>query len=411
MKFQRGLTCEVVAMETLSDNYGKLVFLQSDRTLSFHAPYGTHYNIRIPKFGRDIAYNWDNCDLYVAASGDEIYRLNLELGQFREPFKTNMSGCNKIHVNPVHSLLGCGGEGLVCEFWDPRSRKAVSSLAIDPIASNGGPADVSAVRFDSDGLTLAVGTSSGFTFLYDIRSSSPLYCKEHQYGLPIVDISFHNSSRSVISTDKKICKIWERDEPTRGQILTNIEAPGDINAVLPIVDQRGPTGLIMFAGEQSRVMTYFVPQLGPAPRWCSFLEGITEELEEAASLNVYEDYKFVTRPELEELGAASLIGSATVKSYMHGFFLPMKLYTKLRAVSKPFEYEEYRRRRVQEEIEKRREKRIAPLKRLRKDKQLPKVNAALAEKLLQKGHTGKKAGTAAKDAAQVRVGIVIGGDG
>ena len=55
MKFQRGLICEVDARETLSDNYGKLVFLQADKTLNFHAPYGTHYIIRIPKFGRDIA--------------------------------------------------------------------------------------------------------------------------------------------------------------------------------------------------------------------------------------------------------------------------------------------------------------------------------------------------------------------
>lgn len=46
MKFQRGLTCEVVAFETLSDDFGKLVFLQSDRTLNFHAPYGTHYSVR-----------------------------------------------------------------------------------------------------------------------------------------------------------------------------------------------------------------------------------------------------------------------------------------------------------------------------------------------------------------------------
>ena len=80
MKFQRGLTCDVVAMETLSENFGKMVFLQSDRTLNFHAPYGTHYSIRVPKFGRDILYNWDDCDLYVAASGDELYRLNLETG-------------------------------------------------------------------------------------------------------------------------------------------------------------------------------------------------------------------------------------------------------------------------------------------------------------------------------------------
>ena len=31
MKFQRGLTCEVVAMESLSDDYGKMVLLQADR--------------------------------------------------------------------------------------------------------------------------------------------------------------------------------------------------------------------------------------------------------------------------------------------------------------------------------------------------------------------------------------------
>ena len=72
-------------METLSDNNGKLVFLQADKTLNFHAPYGTHYNIRIPKFGRDI---------------DEIYRLNLKSGQFKEPFQTNMTDCNKIQLTP-----------------------------------------------------------------------------------------------------------------------------------------------------------------------------------------------------------------------------------------------------------------------------------------------------------------------
>jgi ribosome biogenesis protein ENP2 len=46
MKFQRGLTCDVIAFECLSDDFGKLVFLQSDRTLNFHAPYGTHYSLR-----------------------------------------------------------------------------------------------------------------------------------------------------------------------------------------------------------------------------------------------------------------------------------------------------------------------------------------------------------------------------
>ena len=36
---------------------------------------------------------------------------------------------------------------------------------------------------------------------------------------------------------------------------------------------------------------YFVPSLGPAPRWCSFLEGLTEELEESAAPALYDDYR------------------------------------------------------------------------------------------------------------------------
>lgn len=41
--------------------------------------------------------------------------------------------------------------------------------------------------------------------------------------------------------------------------------------------------------------------LGPAPRWCAHLDSLTEELDEEAPA-VYDDYKFVTRQELEELG-------------------------------------------------------------------------------------------------------------
>ena len=37
------------------------------------------------------------------------------------------------------------------------------------------------------------------------------------------------------------------------------------------------------------MQAYFVPSLGPAPKWCSFLEGLTEELEENASPTLYDD--------------------------------------------------------------------------------------------------------------------------
>ena len=346
MKFQRGLTCEVVAFETLSDDFGKLVFLQADRTVSFHAPYGTHYSMRVPTFGRDLVYGWDNCDLYVASSSDEVYRINLESGEFKEPLKLGYSGCNKVAMGAVHPLLACGGERASVDFFDVRSSscRKVSSLRVDD-DHEGQAVQVTALKFDSDGLTLGVGTSTGNCLLYDLRSARPLHTKEHQYGLPIIDVSFHNTSRHVLSTDRKLVKIWERDEPSTGKILTNIETPADINAVHVVQDRRGPSGLIMLAGEQSRVMTYFIPQLGPAPRWASFLEGLTEELEEETNQTVWEDFKFVTRAEVEELGATALIGTPQLRGYMHGFFVEMKLYSKLRAVSRPFEYEEHRKKR------------------------------------------------------------------
>jgi len=48
-----------------------------------------------------------------------------------------------------------------------------------------------------------------------------------------------------------------------------------------------------------------VQSIGPAPRWCSFLDNLTEELEEDPEPVVYDDYKFVTTKNLEELGQGS----------------------------------------------------------------------------------------------------------
>lgn len=52
-----------------------------------------------------------------------------------------------------------------------------------------------------------------------------------------------------------------------------------------------------------------VQSLAPAPKWCAYLDSITEELEEEAQPAVYDDYKFVTRAELQALGVDHLIGS------------------------------------------------------------------------------------------------------
>jgi len=58
--------------------------------------------------------------------------------------------------------------------------------------------------------------------------------------------------------------------------------------------------------------------MGPAPRWCSFLDNLTEEIESEVVENVYDDYQFVTAKELAELGMEHLVGSNLLKGYMHG---------------------------------------------------------------------------------------------
>ena len=103
---------------------------------------------------------------------------------------------------------------------------------------------------------------------------------------------------------------------------------------------------------------FFIPEIGPAPKWCSFLENITEELEETKNYSVYEDFKFLSYKELEAIDAVNLIGTKFVKQYMHGYFMDWKLYKKLKALSEPFSYDKYLEDRKKEKMNKLTEERI-----------------------------------------------------
>lgn len=127
-------------------------------------------------------------------------------------------------------------------------------------------------------------------------------------------------------------------------------------------------GYLKEASDTARVQSYFVPSLGPAPRWCHFLEGLTEELEETAPV-VYDDYRFVTKPDLTRLGLDHLMGTPMLRAYMHGFFIDNRLYAKAKAVMEPFAYEAYRATAVAKKLEAERASRISLVKKL------PKVNA------------------------------------
>mmetsp|Transcript_13621 Transcript_13621/g.31920 ORF Transcript_13621/g.31920 Transcript_13621/m.31920 type:complete len:788 (-) Transcript_13621:944-3307(-) len=472
LKFERYLDSHIVDIVMLGEDYGKMAILQDDRTISFHAHYGAHEKVRIPKFGRGMAYESTTCELLVAGSGSEIYRLNLEDGRFSEPWtikplssKSNsVPNCSCISVSQSQPLASVGCDDGVVRFFDNRSPDSLRPfLKLDVRAVTKGmgffnnsstssyrnPFDITSVTHDPSGLHMAAGTSGGLVALYDVRSSKPLHVKEHKHGSPIHTLKFHPGSGCLLSSDDKLIKIWKyrstgdlvnnhavddsfNDTTFKhssdhlmsqtkkngiGAVIANVESTGKFSNFIMGGDEKDPTGnrsgLLLCTTDQPKLEAYYIPKIGLAPSWCSFLENVTEELEERdlkretdtngpsgdilvrdGQETVFENYKFVSHDDLEKLGVSDLIGTPLLKAYMHGFFMDNNLYNKVRAVANPFEYEEYRKKKVKERLEAKRASRIAP-KASNKLKQTP-VNPDLAERLQNKAQANSKSGKAAK---------------
>jgi ribosome biogenesis protein ENP2 len=327
-------------------------------------------------YGRDFSYHEASADLYFVGASTEISRLNLELGKFMMPLKTDVGDCNVncCEMNSFHNLFAAGTTlgHIVC--FDPRTRNRVGILDSSPhaIAENTDVQNlpgVTSIKF-KDHLCMAVGTATGQVLLYDLRSERPLLVKDHNFGLPIKDIEFHPQQNLVLSCDSRILKLWDINT---GKAFTSIE-PTDtkLNDLCIVRD----TGMLFLANEAPKILTYYIPALGPAPKWCAFLDSLTEELEENPTPTVYDDYKFLTRSELDGLGLSHLIGTDFVRAYMHGFFIDIRLYHKAKSISGDFMYDEYRQKKIREKIDMQTASRV-------KTQKLPKVNRALAEKLIE----------------------------
>jgi ribosome biogenesis protein ENP2 len=220
-------------------------------------------------------------------------------------------------------MVGIGTEDGVVECWDFRCHSRAGKLDVTGLSSaavasgnvfdsiSGGAKGCTALQFDTDGLTMGVGTADGYVHLYDLRRADKLLSKDHLYGEPVENIHFHNTSGNIISADRKAVRIWDRND---GTTLGTLEPDGAINGLEVWPD----SGLIFVPCDTHRIGTYLIPSLGPAPRWCSFLDTLTEELEEEKAPTVYEDYKFVAPEELETLGLARYKGTSLLKAYMHG---------------------------------------------------------------------------------------------
>ncbi|KAF8311441.1 hypothetical protein DL93DRAFT_2083171 [Clavulina sp. PMI_390] len=407
--------------------------LQADRTLELHTQGGLHHRTRIPKFGRCLAYSYPSCDALVGASGSDVYRLNLDQGRFLSPLELNNGGSedrvgavNCIDVNPAHQLWAFGTEGSdssggggTVEFWDPRSRSRLASLSMpwtslsgasslatsmpSALTSASSSPAVTALASRSDGLSLAVGTSTGHTLLYDLRSPRSYATKDQGYGLPIKHVGWVEGSGAkmagdgglVVSADRKVIKVWNRNEPQSN--FASITPATDVNSVHHLPG----TGMLMTANEGIQMTSYYIPQLGPAPRWCTFLDNITEEMEGDNVRNVYDDFKFVDRAEVDSLGLSHLVGTPALKPYMHGYFMALKLYDAARVIANPHAYAEARERVISDKMAKLADSRIRAAKGAGGKDGLPKVNRALAEKVLreEERERRKEAKRAARKAA------------
>lgn len=389
LSFARHTTSLNQSFQILSNDYTKSIHLQNDRKIEFHTPMGCHFETRVPRYGRDILYDRHSTEALIPAVGydadgnGEVFRMNLEQGRFMRSYHVDLGepdvgeglqgGINAASVNvgaiaeTTHNLLAFGTSIGTVEFWDPRSKARVARLA----GHDGG---VTALNFNPNGLSLATGSSNGIIQIFDLRRPVPLLRKDQGYGFAVhklIHMTTASQERKILSADKKIIKIW--DEAT-GEPWTSAEPTVDLNDVAWCKD----SGLILTANEGSAQHAFFIPQLGPAPKWCSFLDNLVEELAEEARPETYENYKFLTIPELKSLSLAHLIGKTNLlRPYMHGFFVASKLYDQARLIANPYVWEEERAKRVKDKIEKERESRIRGKKKV-------KVNQKLVDRLLKK---------------------------
>jgi ribosome biogenesis protein ENP2 len=399
LSFSRHTTALNHSFVLLSTDYSKSLHLQTDRRLEFHTPGGCHYQTRLPRYGRDLIYNKHSAEALVPAVGvngdgsGEVYRLNLEIGRYLKPYQIDVGGddmttvgggalqggINTGSVNTAaiaedsHNLLAFGTSIGTVEFWDPRSKSRVGILS-------GQEGEITALDFDRSGLSLVTGSSEGLIRIFDLRRPVPILQKDQGYGYPIktlIHMTTSSQEKKILSADKRIIKLWDEGD---GNAWTSVEPAVDINCVAWCKN----SGMILTANEGKQQHAFLIPQLGPAPKWCSFLDNLVEEMAEEAPMETYDNYKFLTLPELKQLNLGHLVGTTSLlRPYMHGYFVASKLYEEARLIANPYIWDEERTKRVKEKVEKERASRVRGGKKV-------KVNQNLVDKLLKKQERRKQ---------------------
>lgn len=399
LSFARHTTTLNHSFILLSNDYTKSLHLQHDRRLEFHTQGGCHYQTRLPRYGRDLVYDKASTEALIPAVGvnadglGEVYRLNLEIGRYMKPYQIEVGGddlttsgggalqggiftgsvnCAAI-AEESHNLSAFGTSIGTVEFWDSRSKARVGILS-------GQQGQITALDFDRSGISIATGSSEGMVQLYDLRRPVPILTKDQGYGFPIKTLMHMTTSsqeKKILSADKRIIKLWDE---TDGKAWTSVEPAVDINSVAWCKN----SGMLLTANEGKQQHAFFIPQLGPAPKWCSFLDNMVEEMAEEAPSETYDNYKFLTLPELKALNLGHLVGTTNLlRPYMHGYFVASKLYEQARLITNPYIWDDERTKRIKEKVEKERASRIRGGKKV-------KVNQNLVDKVLKRQERREK---------------------
>ncbi|KAF2860525.1 hypothetical protein K470DRAFT_216855 [Piedraia hortae CBS 480.64] len=384
LSFSRHTNDVNVSFVLIAEDGSKSVHLQGDRWVEVHNLMGRVGRVRVPRYGRDLGVDWRAAEVLVPTVGvgptgaGEVFRLNLELGRFVTPYGVDVGdgdggalqgGVHAGAVNCVdvaemsHGLLAFGTSIGSVELWDSRCRVKAAVLGVFD------GAETTAVRFHELGLGLATGGSNGVVQTYDLRSPRPVLRKEHGDGERIKGLRFlgqryGGTGDLLLSMDKSAIKIWDA---TNGDFWTSVEPDVDLNHVEWIPD----TGMLVAANEGVQQHAFFIPQLGPAPKWCAYLDHRVEEMaEDAEDPNafvpdkrvgeIYDNYVFLDMEQLRELQLDTLLGqkNSKLRPYMHGCFVPKDTYEVAKMTMNPVEGEEQRRKARLEKLEKERNSRV-----------------------------------------------------
>ncbi|KAH9260700.1 hypothetical protein BASA81_001167 [Batrachochytrium salamandrivorans] len=343
LKFERYCDSDIEDLEILSEDYSKFVLLSENRTLEFHTKFGVHEIVKIPHNGRSLSFDPETSDLYVATNSNLLQRFNLTEGRFRSSLDLGcVEGANCVRWNANHRLISTCGEDGILSLFDPRTKTRASSIQVSDCA-------LTVVEYmDQNGLNLGVGDGNGKVSLFDLRSANPWKTKQHMYETKINSLCFTSNEDEptmCISLDNKQIKGWSVDGKDELNFNLESSSAGEM-AKLTLAPQtsalkgRKSSGLIMVSGNCTEaIQMFFVPSLGPAPVWARYLESVTEELEVNSSsigtkqqTESFDNFRFVTKAELEDLNMSSLIGSKELKPWMHGYFMEATAFEKLKQV-------------------------------------------------------------------------------